>query len=91
MSASSDRFLLRPLGHGLAVAALLAGMALMAFAAGLALVGAMIGLPIAIGLPAVKQRLRGVSATTINGAFALAPRLARNHRLAWALHPYRKP
>ncbi|HKO34717.1 MAG TPA: hypothetical protein VJY85_13305 [Candidatus Limnocylindria bacterium] len=41
--------------------ALLAGMALMAFTAGLALLGAMIGLPIAIGLMAMRQRLRGGS------------------------------
>ncbi|WP_445500682.1 hypothetical protein [Microvirga sp. G4-2] len=59
MSIPSDHPLLRRLGQGFAVAALLAGMALMAFAAGLALLGAMIGLPIAIGLMAVRQRLPG--------------------------------
>ncbi len=61
MIASFHRSLLRPLGQGLAVVALLAGMALMAFTAGLALLGAMIGLPIAIGLMAMRQRLRGGS------------------------------
>ncbi|MBJ6125585.1 hypothetical protein [Microvirga splendida] len=75
MPVPSDRPLLRPLGQGLAVAALLAGMALMAFAAGLALLGAMIGLPIAVGLMALRQRLRGGSEPAVAGASTLAPRL----------------
>lgn len=81
MTVSFDRSLLRPLGHGLAVAGLLAGMALMAFAAGLVLVGAMIGVPIAVGLMAVRQRLRDGSEPAMNSASALAPHLTRNHRL----------
>ncbi|MBM6582807.1 hypothetical protein ILT44_21610 [Microvirga sp. BT689] len=67
MIASFHRSLLRALGQGLAALALLAGMALMALAAGLALLGAMIGLPIAIGLMAVRQRLRGGSEPPIAG------------------------
>ena len=77
MPVPPDRLLLRPLGQGLAVAALLAGMALMAFAAGLALLGAMIGLPLAIGLMKVRQHLRGGSEPAIVGASTLAPRLTR--------------
>jgi len=69
MPAPSDRPLLRPLGQGLAVSALLAGMALMAFAASLALLGAMVGLPIAIGLMAMRQRLRGGSGPAAAGAW----------------------
>lgn len=61
MLIPSDRPLLRPLGQGFAVAALLAGMALMAFAAGLALLGAMIGLPLAIGLMTTWRRVLGAS------------------------------
>ena len=68
MPAPSDRPLLRPLGQGLAVSALLAGMALMAFAASLALLGAMVGLPIAIGLMAMRQRPRGGSGPAAAGA-----------------------
>lgn len=75
MTNPSDRPLLRPLGQGLAVAALLAGMALMAFTAGLALLGAMIALPLAIGLMAVRRRLRGRAEPARVGAPALAPRL----------------
>ena len=69
MPAPSDRPLLLPLGQGLAVSALLAGMALMAFAASLALLGAMVGLPIAIGLMAMRQRLRGGSGPAAAGAW----------------------
>lgn len=75
MPVLSDRPLLRPLSQGLAVAALLAGMALMAFAAGIAFLGAMIGVPIAIGLMAPRQRLRGGSEPAVAGASTLAPRL----------------
>jgi len=77
MPVPSDRPLLRPLGQGLAVSALLAGMALMAFAASLALLGAMIGLPIAIALMAVRQRFRGGSEPAIADASTLAPRLTQ--------------
>ncbi len=72
MPVSSDRSLLRPLSQGLAVAALLAGMALMVFAAGLALLGVMIGLPLAIGLVAVRQRLRGRSEPVVAGTLQRA-------------------
>ena len=69
MPVPSDRPLLRPLGQGLAVSALLAGMALMAFAASLALLGAMVGLPIAIGVMAMRQRLRRGSGPAAAGAW----------------------
>jgi hypothetical protein len=75
MPNPSARPLLRLLGQGLAVAALLAGMALMAFTAGLALLGAMIALPLAIGLMAARRRLRGGSGPAVAGASPLAPRL----------------
>lgn len=77
MPVLSDRPLLRPLGQGLAVAALLAGMALMAFTAGVAFLGAMIGLPIAIGLIAVRQCLRGGPEPAVVGASTLPPHLTR--------------
>ncbi|MFC1460507.1 hypothetical protein ACETIH_28115 [Microvirga arabica] len=78
MPVLSDRPLLRPLGQGLAVAALLAGMALMAFAVGIAFLGAIIGLPLAIGLMALRQRHRGGSEPASAGALHLAPRLTRS-------------
>lgn len=61
MITSFHRFHLRPLGQGLAIVVLLAGMALMAFAASLALLGAMIGVPMVIGVLAVRQRFRSGS------------------------------
>lgn len=75
MTGLSDRPLLNPLGQGVAVAALLAGMALMAFAAGLALLGVMIGLPIGIGLVALRQRLRGRPEPVVVGVSTRALRL----------------
>ncbi|MDF2973054.1 MAG: hypothetical protein K0R61_3504 [Microvirga sp.] len=77
MPVLSHRPLLRPLGQGLAVAALLAGMALMAFAAGIAFLGAMVALPIAIGLMAVRQRLQGGPEPAMANASTLAPHLTR--------------
>jgi len=48
--------------HRLAAGGLLAAMALMAFSAAVALMGALVVFPALLGIAAVRQRLRGLSA-----------------------------
>ncbi|MEE1609860.1 hypothetical protein [Microvirga sp. CF3016] len=77
MTVLSSWHLLHRLGHGLTIAALLAGMSLVAFAAGLAFLGALAALPIAVGFSAALQCLRGTFGAPAVGPMCLAPRPTR--------------
>lgn len=82
MTMLSFRPLLRSLSQGLTVAVLLAGMAMMAFAASLTLLVGMIVFPVAIGLSAGRQNLRGRSAAMTSAGACRIPSSRTFHESA---------